>query len=212
MLDPLESRRARAREHFPQVLLAVLGILQALALELLWERGVLGLDRWREVDALAVGVAQAVAVFMGVVLIWVLFATVVLRFSWLPRYRDLVFPFVLGALQFMLVESMAPEAISRWFALLALIFAVASIGSYQTFAAAIAEDPAADAEVGVELASFVPSAVIVALLLVSGLGVSWAGPDSWTAWIALVLANAGLVAQLWVLRVYWRRDLALDEN
>ncbi|MEM7410004.1 MAG: hypothetical protein AAF430_07220 [Myxococcota bacterium] len=207
MSAPISTRRDRAKQQFPQVLLAVLGILQALALELLWERGVLSLDRWREVDALAAGVLQALAVFMGVVVIWVLFATVVLRFEWLPRFRDLIFPFVLGGLQFMLIESMAPEHAGRWFLLLAVVFGVASVVSYQTFTAAIAEDPVADPEVGVEIESFVPSVVmVVALGLLAWLVSATGAASAWTLG-ALVLANAGLVVQLWVLRAYWHRDL-----
>jgi len=74
------ARLARVRELFPEVLLAVLGIIQALALELVWEEGVGGLDRWRAVGAGLAGVLQISAILLGVMVVWLMYATMVMRF------------------------------------------------------------------------------------------------------------------------------------
>ena len=76
----------RARSQFPSVLLGVLGIIQALAMELLWEQGVGGVANWRAIDAEPSGWLQVSAIFMGIVLIWIQYAILVLRFSWVPRF------------------------------------------------------------------------------------------------------------------------------
>jgi len=206
----METRKQRAREQFPQVLLAVLGIIQALALELLWERGVAGLPRWEAVGAPTSGLLQVLAVFLGVVVIWVIFATMVLRFRWLPRFRDLVSPFVLGALEFLLIEWMAPADLARWFALLAFIFVAAAATTFLTFHAALAEDELGGRPLRHQVASYVPSGVVIVGLLLCTAAVAWRGPASATSFVALLLANLGLATQLLVVRLYWYRDLEGD--
>ena len=104
----MNPHRERAREQFPSVLLGVLGIIQALALELLWGKGVGGIGRWQALDAELAGWLQVGSVFLGIVVVWVMYATLVLRHSWVPRFVDLFFPFVLGIFEFLLVEMMAP--------------------------------------------------------------------------------------------------------
>ncbi len=201
----MESRRERAREQFPQVLLAVLGIIQALALELLWERGIAGLDRWEAIGAAMAGALQALAVFLGIVLLWLLFATMILRFQWVPRFGDLLSPFVLGGLEFMLIEWMAPEHLARWFFLLAVIFVVASFTTYATFRAAMTEEES-DWTHAEHLLSYVPSVAIVVVLLGCAAAVRHSGPQA-AGTATLLVANAGLLVQLLAVRVYWLRDV-----
>jgi hypothetical protein len=204
----VDAKQQRAIELFPSVLLSVLGVIQALAFELLWEEGLPGLARWRAIGATATGVLQITAVFLGAIVMWALYASLVLRLRWIPAIRDLVVPFVLGALQFALVELMAPETLPWWFTVLALIFALAMATNYGAYAAAARLDPTV-VEAGQDLRSYAPSLAIVAGLAACGGLVAWTGPESPVAAAALLAANAGLVLQLFVLRRYWHRDLHL---
>jgi hypothetical protein len=205
----MDEKQQRAVELFPSVLLSVLGVIQALAFELLWEEGLPGVARWRDVGATATGVLQAVAVFQGGIVMWALYASLVLRLRWLPSVRDLVVPFVLGALQFALVELMAPEQLPWWFAVLALIFALAMATNYAAYVAAGRLDPAILRGQSQVLSSYAPSLVtVVGLVACAGL-VAWTGPTSPAAAAAVLAANAGLLVQLVVLRRYWNRDLHL---
>ncbi len=205
----MHSQRTRAREQFASVLLAVLGVIQALALELLWEQGIGGIDRWRDAGAALAGWLQIASVFQGVVVVWTVYATLVLRFSWVPRFRDLVFPFLVGALEFGLVALMQPDRLASWFALLGVIFATMSSISFATFAAIYREggherDPW-DRE---QLMSYVPSVAAAASLLGFALGAWLFGATSWVAFIGILTANLGLAFQLSVLRRFWHADVA----
>ena len=206
----MDEKQQRAVELFPSVLLSVLGVIQALAFELLWEEGLPGIARWRAAGATATGVLQAAAVFQGGIVMWALYASLVLRLRWLPSIRDLVVPFVLGALQFALVELMAPERLPWWFAVLALIFTLAMATNYAAYAAAARLDPAALPDAGGQaLGSYTPSIAVVAGLVACAGLVAWTGPTSPAATAAVLAANAGLLVQLLVLRRYWNRDLHL---
>jgi hypothetical protein len=200
--------RERAREQFPAILLSVLGVIQALALELLWERGVGGLSAWRQIDAGAAGLLQVVAVFQGVVLIWVVYASLVLRFSWVPSMRDVVFPFVIGALEFVTVECMRPDRLGAWFGVMAVIFVSVSLVTFLSFGAAIREGGHRPLRGG--MGSYLPTAGITLGLGACALLARWIPPDGSGALAVLALANLGLLTQLLVVRYYWHAELAAD--
>jgi len=200
-------RRERVLDMFPEVLLAVLGIMQALALELLWDEGVGGLGRWREAGALPAGVLQVVAMFLGVVVVWVMYASMVLRFRWMPRFRDLVVPFVLGVSEFLLVELMAPARLALWFAGMAAVFAMAMTMTFETFRSAILAHEVEGPPLREQLWSYAPGAAALVGLLACALLARRFGPDSPVSLATLALANAGLLGQLAVFRAFWQSDL-----
>jgi hypothetical protein len=76
------------------VLLTLLSIVQALALELLWshvrESGYLFDTSW---TALLTWM-QVGTTFLGIVVIWIAYASIAMRFRWVPSTSDSVYPFV----------------------------------------------------------------------------------------------------------------------
>ena len=118
----MESMRTRAKSHLPHVLLTLLSIIQALALELFWSEvqtlEVLFTASWLAV----VTWTQVTATFLGILVIWVVYATTVMRFSWVPGISDSVVPFFVGLLQFILIESLGIAGAATWFVSLAVIF------------------------------------------------------------------------------------------
>jgi hypothetical protein len=202
------SPRERAREQFPSVLLGVLGIIQALALELLWQDGIGGLDRWRSLGAALAGWLEVVAVFLGVIVIWLMYATLVLRFAWVPRFADLVFPFVLGALEFLLVEWTAPEQVAAFFFGLAAIFVMGASMTFSIFRAMIAAGDVPALPQRQQLSGYYPAAAAALVLVLCGLLARAAGPASPLVAGCLLLANGALVAQIVVFHRYWLADVA----
>ena len=120
----METMRNRAKAHLPQVLLTLLSIIQALALELFWSE-LQGLDHLDELSWLGVSTwIQVAATFLGILVIWIVYATTVMRFSWVPSISDSVVPFFVGLLQFILIESLGVENAGWWFLSLAVIVLV----------------------------------------------------------------------------------------
>ncbi|TNF89433.1 MAG: hypothetical protein EP301_03020 [Gammaproteobacteria bacterium] len=120
----MDSMRSRAKEHLPHVLLTLLSIIQALALELFWSE-VQTLDELFTLSWLALSTwIQVASTFLGILVIWVVYATTVMRFSWVPGISDSVVPFFVGLLQFVLIESLGVESAGSWFLSLAAIFAI----------------------------------------------------------------------------------------
>lgn len=201
----MSEQRERAREQLPQVLLGVLGILQALALELLWEQGVGGLDRWRAIDALGAGILQVACVFLGVVVVWLMYASLVMRFSWVPRFQDLIVPFVLGVLEFGLIGLMGPEHVAAFFGLLAVVFVTSAGTNFGIYRAIMTDRSRQEMRMG--RAGYGPAAVTTLLLLPSAALAAYFGPGSWVTLGCLLLANGGLIAQIRVFGGFWRETV-----
>lgn len=120
----MTAMQTRAKDNVPNVLLTLLSIIQALALELLW-------GQLRAADYLfqagwttSIYWLQSVVTFLGIVVIWVVYVSNVMRFRWIPGISDSVLPFLIGVAEFLLIESIGPAQHGQWFLFLALIFAL----------------------------------------------------------------------------------------
>jgi hypothetical protein len=210
-LGRMNPYRERAREHFPSVLLGVLGIIQALALELLWEHAIGGIGRWQALGAGLAGWLQVGSIFLGVVVVWVMYATLVLRYSWVPRFFDLCFPFVLGVLEFLLVELTAPDRIAAYFALLALVFVVASGTTFSIYRTMFEAGDAPRVSLRRQLVGYVPAGAAAVTLLACAAVAGATGPASTATLVCLLAANAGLLGQLATFRHFWQADLTRQD-
>lgn len=124
--------RDRARGHLPAVLLTLLSIVQALALEFLWtyvrETPQIFSASWTN----ALVWVQLGTSFLGLVLIWVVYASQVMRLRWVPATMDSVYPFIIGLLEFAQIENLGAETIGQWLVCFACIFAIMVWVSHRT--------------------------------------------------------------------------------
>ena len=84
----MESIRNRAKDRFPTVLLTLLSIVQALGLELLWEQARHRPELYEPGSLAIVGWLQITATLTVIILIWLAYAGMVLRFRWTPTTAD----------------------------------------------------------------------------------------------------------------------------
>ncbi len=206
----METFQQRAKEHFPAVLLTLLSIIQALALELLWNRLRDSAYLWEGGWSAAAGWAQVVAMFLGVVQIWLFYTTLVMRFRWVPTLRETTLPFVIGVLEFTLVDIMGPGRLQGWFALLALLFTLSVWESHTIFRRARRDPENREFFESVEparLRDMLPSIASVVGLLFLALVSQLAGGFGMVAFLTLLVASAALVYQMDQTRIYWDRSV-----
>jgi len=129
----LNEIRARAKEQLPSVLLTLMSIIQALALEFLWEvvRVTPRVFTW---DAVLEWL-QITATMFGILQLWMFYTSAAMRFRWTPTTQDLLFPFLIGILEFALID-LTGTHLALWFWMLAVLslsvlagFAVTRVGS-----------------------------------------------------------------------------------
>jgi hypothetical protein len=202
----------RAKDQWPQVVVTLLSIVQALALELLWDhvndRDYLHHFSWPAV----LGWAEVGATLVGVVLIWVIYSTMTMRFRWVPTIRDLVFPFVIGIIELSLIASLGVATLGIWFLLLALVYAAMAWESQMLMRRARLDG---ENEIFFQyvppatMRDFVPVFVTVTFLALVGVYLWLTGDQGAIAFVALVAANGGLAYQLWLNNHFWRRSVGL---
>jgi hypothetical protein len=208
----METMRNRATDLFPSVLLTVLSMIQALALELLWTRlresSYLWTPGW---DAL-LGWAQAAAMVLGFLLVWLFYVSFVMRFRWLPSIQDSVVPFGIGILEFSLIDLMGPESLGPWFYAFALIYAVSTWANHTIFRRA-RQDPANrdffELVQPATLRDFVPALVAIAGIGFFGVVLHASGSRGWLALVAILATMAALAYQIHVIRRYWESSVSL---
>lgn len=211
----MNAIRDRAKEHFPTVLLTLLSIVQALALELLW-------SHLRETEYLfepslttAISWLQILATLLGLVLIWVVYANNVMRFRWVPVTSDSVYPFLIGLIEFMLIEALGPNEIGLWFMLMVLIF-----GMMIWVAHAQARRARLDIDNEVvfrsykraTLRDFYPQMTIICALLLTGIYLLVSGNQGLVALLALMAVNSILGWQFYTAALFWKITVAEESE
>ena len=209
----MKTIRNRARERLPSVLLTLLSIVQALALEFLWShiRDTDYLFAWSQIAVLSW--LQITATFIGIVLIWLVYASTAMRFRWVPTTSDSVYPFIIGLLQFMLIENLGPDTVGRWLICMAVIFGSMSWVTHMTMRRARLDgdnDEFFSTLAPATLRDFYPAIGAVGGLTLVGLHLETSGDLGMIAMIAVVAANLVLIWQLFMAAHFW--DLSVKDD
>jgi hypothetical protein len=205
--------RERAKEHFPMVLLTLLSIVQALALELLWSyvRDAEGLFE-TSLPAL-ISWIQIVATFIGLVLIWVVYASNAMRFRWVPMTSDSVYPFLIGVLQFMLIEAMGPNQVGLWMIIIALIFGTMIRVSHKTMQRARHDGDNKEFFSDYAPATFrdfIPQIAILGAMILTGIFLAARGDEGVLALLAVSATFLLLAWQFGMTALFWNRTIARE--
>ena len=209
----METIRERAKEQLPMVLLTLLSIVQALALEWLWSHISSRDDIYSWTLPALASWLQIAATQLGIILIWLAHSMIVMRFRWVPRAVDSLFPFLIGIMQFFMIESMGPETFGPWFLLLAATYAIMTIGTHS-----IMRRARHDKENAVFFENLQPATLkdfrgeIVSILGFTILGTYlWiSANEGWVAAIAL-LVTVGVLGHLTIQSAtYWDQSMRTD--
>jgi hypothetical protein len=212
----MKSGIDRARELVPALILTLLSMIQALALEIFWSKIGASEFLWQGGWTAVIGWLQVAIVLEGILLIWVLYVSFVLRFSWLPTLEDTLLPFLIGLFEFAMIDLTEPALVGPWMMLLALVFTLAVVSSHNTMRRA-EKDPAnayffARTSMIRGWRSYRHSAVSIAGLMLVGLLLWLSNPAPWIVVVALLLALGAMFFQYLQARTYWLHSLTDDEG
>jgi hypothetical protein len=193
------------------VLLTLLSIVQALALELLWSKARESAHLFDMTLAALISWIQISTSFLGLIVIWIVYASAAMRFRWVPATSDSVYPFVIGVLEFILIETLAPEYMGWWFICLALIFGLMTWVNHTKMHRARLDGE--NDEFFADLApatprDFYPAFAIVFGFLSVGIYVAVSGTRGILALLAVSAAFVVLVRQLILAAQFWAISVA----
>lgn len=200
----------RAKELVPAIILTILSMIQALAIELFWGKIESNQLLWQgDWTALIVWLQFAV-VLLGILLVWVFYVSFVLRFSWLPTLEDTLVPFLIGLLQFAMIDLLYPDPLGPWFLLLAAIYGITILTTHVIMRRA-RRDPANEyffRNMGpAGWRDYLASATAVFMLTAVGVALWIVGDNLYFSTAALVLALLALLYQFRQARRYWMHSL-----
>jgi len=191
----MDTIRNRAKDRFPMVLLTLLSIVQALALEFLWDH-----TRHRteifEISVVALlGWLQIAASLYVIILIWLMYAGMLMRFRWTPTITDSIWPFFIGLIQFLMIEIMGAEKLAYWLIVIALIYATTDFINHKAMTRAridSANREFFDRFLPATLRDFAPQITVVIALLLASSWIWFSGHQGWFAICTLVGSLIGL--------------------
>ena len=206
--------RERVKAHFPSVLLTLLSIVQALALELLWAHlhEADYLYAWSWFAVLAWG--QIIGTLSSLILIWVVYAGNVMRFRWVPSVGDSVFPFAIGLLEFMMIDALSPNHLGYWLIYLGLLYA-AMIWTSQVTMRRARQDPDNGSYFNrmapAQGRDFIPEIILVCSFVGLGISIALTSNTGWFAMSILTLTNCILLWRFYSTSVFWNHSISEDE-
>ncbi len=208
----MNSIRERAVEQFPAVLITLLSIIQALALEFLWNHLHQRPDLYELGWPAVAGWLQIAATFNGLILVWLVYVGTVMRFRWTPTTGDSVLPFFVGLIEFLMIDLMGPENIGRWFVVLAIIFAAMELGNHRTMRRARG-DPANkeffETVTPASLSDFLPQAIRIFAMTLIGTWLWQSDNHGWFAMSALLASVLMLSYETFNAAKFWNRTLGI---
>jgi len=214
----MENIRTRARQQLPSVMLTLLSIVQAIALESFWSN-ILDLNLTLSPTLLNVTAwLLCIVTLLTIILIWLMTVTSVMRFEWTPSVTDLTQPFFVGLGQLLLIEAMSPERISGWFGVMAVFYLFVYFASQGAYRRARRDSSNTQFFATLEPATWrdhLPNVLYIALLAAWAYWLYLSPGLGWVSTIALLTSTAVCAGQLYVLRLFWRRsmgELATDTD
>jgi hypothetical protein len=211
----MNKMRTRAQAQFPIVLLTLISIIQALALELMWSK-ITESDFLFSLEFSAIVTWGMISVtLMGILQIWVMYSTLVIGFTWRPSLRDSILPFVIGIQEFMMISLISEEFNVLWLYVLASIFIMVNWVVQITFRRARAEPENEQFFRGRSPATwkdFRGAFTIIFLLIIFGMLITAVANSDWLALIAIIFANIALAIQIWNSRRLWRTIMNLEDE
>jgi hypothetical protein len=209
----MQETRDRARANLPTVMLTLLSIVQALALEFLWtyirENPQLFALNWLN----TLTWIQIVTSLLGLILIWIVYASHVMRFRWVPTTTDSIYPFVIGLLEFSMIEFLGHDRIGPWMICYSALFALMVWISHRTMRRARLDGENTkffEHLAPASLKDFYFSIGVISLLAITGVYISATINTGVLAMIGILMTAALVSYQFYDTASYWEKSLSDD--
>ena len=210
----MESMRNRAKELFPMVLLTLLSIVQALALEFLWDHMRHRSDLFELSIAVIPGWLQIAATLNMIIIIWLMYAGMLMRFRWTPTTMDSIFPFGVGLIQFLLIDLMGNEYFALWVIVLSVTFGVLVLIDHRAMRRARQDEANReffDRYASATIKDFVPQIILGAAMLSAGIWLQLSGHQGWLRVVVLVAVFVAIGYETHKTATYWRDSMGNEE-
>ncbi len=205
--------RKRAKENFPAVLLTLVSIIQAIALESLWDHVSHHPELFEATWPAFLSWLQVAVTLNLIIMIWLIYVGLLLRMRWTPTQSDSALPFLVGLAEFAMIAMMGPDNLWAWVLIGGLLSVMIQYMIY-TLMRRARRDPD-NQEIFVKLSpatwldhmpQFIPAILLILISI-------WLWRYGYNQWVALTVFLIALVAMTISLRIqarFWRISMGDD--
>ena len=207
--------RRRATKQLPSVLLTLLSIIQAIAIESLWGRTMDHPEFFGLTWVALIGWLQVAVTLSVIILIWLIYVALVMRFRWTPAFADSALPFVVGISQFVLIGFTVPGQLGIWCVALGMLSAIAMIIDYR-FLRRARQDPRNseffDNVLPATWLDYATQILFAIFAVIAGLFIQMTGHNGWFAITTLVVAFVAIVYNFWLQAHFWNKSMGFESK
>ena len=152
------------------------------------------------------GWLQSLTTLLLLIVVWMTFVGLLMRFVWTPSLSDTALPFIVGILQFAVIEASTPDRFGIWLVGLSVLSLVMAFLTQRYFKLARLNPQNAEFFEIVSPATwkdFLPSFVSSLYALIAGIAVLTFSITSWLLTLIIVPVIAGLVYYIYDQNRYW---------
>ncbi len=192
--------------QLPAVLLTLISIIQAIALDMLWSSATATLTFSDFSSAALTGWLQAFTTLLMLIVVWMTFVGLLMRFVWTPALSDTALPFIVGLLQFAVIEASVPDRFGFWLIGIGMLSLVMSFLTQRYFKRARSNPQNAEFFQQVSPATwrdFLPSIIGSAYAIGVGTALLFFSVAAWEANLLILPIIAGLAYHIFDQNRYW---------
>lgn len=211
----MPNMRDRARAQLPSVLLTLLSIIQAVALERLWDLAAQRSDLFDNTLQAGLSWLQVATTFFVIVVIWLVYLGLVMRFRWTPSTGDLTYPFVVGVVELLLIETMGAGNLGAWFLVFGIVFALLQWLTHHLYRRAREDAENIDFFSTMGRASWwdqFKRATVTLIAIVFGLLLWDSQGKDWLAFSALSMSCILTLSYIWFSARFWESSMVDGEH
>ncbi|NKB32397.1 MAG: hypothetical protein GKR91_04795 [Pseudomonadales bacterium] len=210
----MHKMRDKVVAQFPIVLLTLVSIIQALALELMWGKITAADYLWQFSLDTIVTWGMISATLMGILQLWITYSTLVIGFTWRPDISDSILPFVIGLLEFLMINLIDATVNPFWFYVLALLFVITNWVVHTTLRRARRElenEAFFRNRAPATWWDFRGAMVTIVLFVLFGMSITVFNSLTWLALLGIATANVVLVVQMSISSRLWNAMMEVEE-
>lgn len=187
-----------------------MSIIQAIALETLWSKTVEGGGFDVLTLLIVIGWMQSIATLLVIIMVWMTYVGLLMRFVWTPSLLDTVLPFPVGILQFALIEFAVAQHFGYWVFCLGLLTLLVTFITQRYFRKARLDPKNEDFFKAVSPATIrdvLPEIVYAIIALAIGITTIIIQPNVWFA-IVFILTFVGASGHLMFRQAkFWNQSI-----
>ncbi len=182
---------------------------------MLWSKSIAQIGPVELTPVFVTASLQALATLLILIMVWTSFVSLLMRFVWIPSLLDTALPFLVGILQFALIEYATPDRLGEWFILQSALILVITFVTHIYYKKARLDPGNSEFFKTLSPATWrdmVPEFAWAAIGFAVGLAILFLDVDGWLKCGTIIVVIIALAHFVFEQNKYWKKSFQLSEE